>query len=383
MLDGGGQERPKLRSRPSVVHVLGSRPDAVTLAPVHAALERRGTFMQSIVQIGAHTERAMVGDVLRDLGLPAPERTLRTGSGTQGAQTARALAAAERVLDELRPDVAVVTGASNSALGFALAAAKLGISVARLEAGLRANDWSVNEELNRILLDRIADTLLAPTAQAASNLAFEGIGDSRIHVVGSTVVDSVRRVKRSAGARETWKTLGLERGQYVLVTLHRVGNLDDDERLARIVEGLAALARHTKVVLPLHPRTRGRLKPMGDAHRLLTAGVLCVAPLPYVDFVSLQLGAGAIVTDSATVQEESTVLGVPCHTIGSVTERVVTLTHGTNALLGDDPRDIADVRPSSLPSTPSVIPLWDGSAGERAAAALVANYAIVRAHGAS
>jgi UDP-N-acetylglucosamine 2-epimerase (non-hydrolysing) len=350
---------------------------------VHAALDGRGTFMQSIVQIGAHTGRVMVGDVLRDLGLPAPERTLRTGSGLHGAQTARALAAAERMLDALRPDVVVVTGASNSALGCALAAAKLGIPVARLEAGLRANDWSVPEELNRLLLDRIADTLFAPTAQAGSNLAFEGIGASRVHVTGSTAVDSVRRVRRSAAARESWRSFGLERGGYVLVTLHRAANVDDDERLARIVEGLAGLARHARVVLPLHPRTRERLKPMGDAHRLLSAGVLCVAPLPYVDFVSMQLGAGAIVTDSSTVQEESTVLGVRCHTIGSATERVVTLTHGTNALLGDDPRDIADVRPSSLPPTPSVIPMWDGSAGERVAEVLIANYAIVRAHGAS
>jgi UDP-N-acetylglucosamine 2-epimerase (non-hydrolysing) len=255
-----------------------------------------------------------------------------------------------------------------------------GIPVARVEAGLREHDWSAPEEVNRVLLDRLADTLFAPTQQALDTLRGEGVDSARAQFAGSTAVDSLRRAERTARGREAWRRFGLERGGYVLVTLHRPANVDDDERLARIVEALAALALEVPVVFPLHPRTRRRLEPMGDAHRLLAAGVLCGPPLAYLDFLSLQSGAGAVVTDSGTVQEESSALGLRCFTLRSTTERAVTLTHGTNALL-DDPRDLAEVRPSAAGPTPAAIPLWDGRAGERIAAALVANYALVRATG--
>jgi UDP-N-acetylglucosamine 2-epimerase (non-hydrolysing) len=222
--------------------------------------------------------------------------------------------------------------------------------------------------------------LFAPTVQAAEDLLAEGVGAGRVHHVGSTAIDSLRAAERGAGDRATWLRFGAERGRYVLVTLHRPGNVDDDERLARIVEGLAELARGVPVIFPLHPRTRERLKPMGDAHRLLAAGVLCGPPLGYLDFISLQSGAGAVVTDSGTVQEEASALGVRCYTLRSSTERPITLTHGTNSLLAD-PRDLADVRPAPGPPTPSAIPLWDGRAALRIADALVANYALVRAAG--
>jgi UDP-N-acetylglucosamine 2-epimerase (non-hydrolysing) len=257
------------------------------------------------------------------------------------------------------------------------------VPVARLGAGLREHDWRVPEEVNRVLMDTLADALLAPTHEAAATLLAAGAGAGSVHVTGSTAIDSLRRWERRAAERAAWERFGLDRGSYVLVTLHRPANVDDDERLARIVEALAELAHAVPVVFPLHPRTRSRLKPMGDAHRLLAAGVLCGPPLGYLDFLSLQAGAGAIVTDSGTVQEESSALGVRCYTLRASTERTITLTHGTNALLGDDPRDIAEVRPSAGPPTPSAIPLWDGRAGERAAEALTANYALVRAAGTS
>lgn len=379
MLDGGGAAPPFSGGAASIVHVLATRPDAVTLAPVYARLDRSRTFGQFIVHTGEHTGRSMVDNVLRDLGLPDPEHSLRVGTGRHGAQTARALAAGERVLSELGPAAVVITGDSNSALGCALAAAKLGIPVARVEAGLREQDWSVPEEVNRILLDRIADSLFAPSAHEASNLAAEGIDAARVHVVGSTAVASLRRAQQRAGEREAWRAHRLERGSYVLVTLHRAANIDDDERLARIVEALASLAAHVPVVFPLHPRTRERLKPMGDAHRLRAAGVICCPPMSYLDFVSLETGAGAIVTDSGTIQEEASALGVPCYTLRSTTERVATLTHGSNVLVGDDPRDLADIRPGS--PTPCAVPMWDIRAGDRIADALIANYAIVRASG--
>ena len=378
LLESEGAPRRGDAARPALVHVLGTRSDAVTLAPVIAALDRSATFDQHILQTGQDTGTAMVDDVLADLGVPAPDRSLGLGPGSRCAQTASALAAAGELLAESRPAAVVVTGAADSVLGCGLAAAKLDVPVARVEAGLREYDWSVPEEVNRVLLDTLADSLFASSAQAAENLSREGIGAGRVHLVGSTAVDSIRRVERRARERAVWRRYGIDRGGYVLATLNRPANLDDDERLARIVEALAGLARRVQVILPLRSRTRRRLEPMGDAYRLQAAGVRCGPPLSYLDFVSLQAGAGAIVTDSGIVQEESTALGVNCFTLGSTTERTVTVTHGTNSLLGDDPRDIAEIRLGAAAPAPFAIPLWDGGAGERIAAALVANYALVR-----
>jgi UDP-N-acetylglucosamine 2-epimerase (non-hydrolysing) len=377
VLPGEGGRREPRGDRALVAHVIATRPDAVKLAPVHAALAREPSVRQVVVHTGQHTDAALTTEIFADVALPAPDHLLRAGSGSAGAQTASAIAAAEPLLAELTPSVLVVAGAANSTLGVVLAAAKLGIPVARLEAGLREGDFSLGDEINRILLDTTADTLFAPTERAAARLLADGAG-ARVHVVGSTAVDSLRRAARTAEGLEAWRRFGARPGRYVLVTLHRPANVDDDERLARIVEALAALARRVPVIFPLHPRTRARLQPMGDAHRLLAAGVLCGPPLRYLDFLSLQTGAGAVITDSGTVQEETSALGVPCYTVREATEREITLTHGTNVLLGD-PRDIADVRPHAGAPVPRAIPLWDGRAAERVARELVANYALVRA----
>jgi len=280
LLEGeGGAARRDGPARPALVHVLATRPDAVTLAPVVAALERTGAFRQLMLHTGQHSGPAMVDDMLADLGLPTPDRSLRTGAGSHGAQTAFALAAAEEALAELQPAAVVVTGAANSTLGCALAAAKLGLPVARVEAGLREHDWSVPEEVNRVLIDRLADTLFASTEQAAENLFREGARAGCVHLAGSTAVDSIRRVERLARERAVWRSYGAGRGGYVLATLHRPANVDDDERLARIVEALAALARRVPVVLPLH-RARARAwrrwaTPSGCGRPVCTAGHRC------------------------------------------------------------------------------------------------------------
>jgi UDP-N-acetylglucosamine 2-epimerase (non-hydrolysing) len=314
--------------------VVATRPDAVTLAPVVAALERLGVFRQLVLHTGQHTDPAMTDEMFADLELPGPDVRLDTGRGTHGTQTARALVAAEAAFAEHEPAVVVVTGAANTTLGCALAAAKLGVPVARLEAGLREHDWRAPEEVNRVVSTRPRTPCSRRPRRRPRTSTGEGVGAGRVHLVGSTAIDSLRRSERRAVERAAWQRFGAERGGYVLVTLHRAANVDDDERLARIVEALAGLARRVPVIFPLHPRTRERLKPMGDAHRLLAAGVLCGPPLAYLDFLSLEAGAGAVVTDSGTVQEETSALGVSCFTLRSSTERCVTLTHGTNALLG-------------------------------------------------
>ena len=366
-------------SRALVAHVVATRPDAVKLAPVHAALAGVSAVRQIVVHTGQHTDPAMTSEIFADIGMPAPCRVLDAGGGTAADQTARAMTAAESALADLRPAVVVVAGAANSTVGAALSAARLGVPVARLEAGLREGDHSVGEEINRTLLDATADILFAPTSDAATRLLAGGADAARVYVVGSTAIDTLRRARREAAARTRWRRFGAERGRYVLVTLHRPANVDDDERLARIVESLAALAREVPVIFPLHPRTCARLQLMGDSHRLLEAGVLCGPPLRYLDFLSLLTGAGAVITDSGTVQEETSALGVPCYTLRAATEREITVSHGTNVLVATDPRDLSDVLPVAAARTPCAIPLWDGRAAERIARVLVANYALVAA----
>jgi UDP-N-acetylglucosamine 2-epimerase (non-hydrolysing) len=372
----GGPETPH-DGHSTIVHVVGARPNFVKMAPVIAALERRGVFRQVVVHTGQHYDVKMSDEVLADLDFPAVDVFLGVGSGTHGVQTAKVLSAFEDVLLDVQPEVVVVAGDVNSTLACALAASKLGIAIAHVEAGLRSFDWSMPEEVNRVLTDRLADVLFTHSPEGADNLEAEGIGQGRVYYVGNTMIDTLRRCERRARELQAWRRAGVAEREYVLVTLHRPANVDDPARLAGIVQGLESLAAHAPVVFPIHPRTRARLAEDGGLERLEAAGVACVGPMAYLEFLSMQSGAGAIVTDSGGVQEEASALGVSCFTYRPNTERPVTLTHGTNVLLGDDHAEIAEVRPVAIPPTPCAIPLWDGHAGERVADALIANYALV------
>ena len=371
--------RPIHDGRPTIVHVIGARPNFVKMAPVVAALERRQTFRQVIVHTGQHYDSRMSDEVLADLEFPEVDVFLGVGSGTHGVQTAKVLSAFEKVLIDTEPDVVLVAGDVNSTLACALAASKLGIAIAHLEAGLRSFDWSMPEEVNRVLTDRLSDVLLAHSPEAVENLQAEGICPGRVYNVGNTMIDSLRRCEKQARDLQVWSTVGMEERAYVLVTLHRPSNVDEPTRLNGIVDGLVELAGHAPVVFPIHPRTRARLSDNGGLARLEDAGVACIEPVGYLDFLSLQAGAGAIVTDSGGVQEEASALGVSCFTFRPNTERPVTLTHGTNVLLGEDPAEIAEVRPATHPPTPCAIPLWDGHAAERVADTLEANYVLMSA----
>jgi len=362
--------------RTTIVHVVGARPNFVKMAPVIEALERRRVFRQVVVHTGQHYDAKMSDKVLADLDFPEVDIFLGVGSGTHGVQTAKVLSAFEKVLIDVQPDVVVVAGDVNSTLACALAASKLGIAIVHLEAGLRSFDWSMPEEVNRVLTDRLADVLLAHSPEAADNLKAEGICTGKVYNVGNTMIDSLRRAEKRARDLRAWETAGMTEREYILVTLHRPSNVDDPARLQAIVSGLVGLAEHSSVIFPIHPRTRARLAEDGGLAQLEGAGVACIEPVPYLEFLSLQAGAGAIVTDSGGVQEEASALGVSCYTFRPNTERPITLTHGTNVLLGEDPAEIADVRPTPHPPTPCAIPLWDGHAGERVADVLVANYVL-------
>jgi UDP-N-acetylglucosamine 2-epimerase (non-hydrolysing) len=362
-------------STPLVAYVVGARPNFVKMAPVVDAMRRRGLTRQLIVHTGQHYDRRLSGDILDDLGFPDPDVLLEVGSGPHGDQTGKVLAGFEQVLMDRGPDLVVVAGDVNSTLACALAAAKLCIPVAHLEAGLRSEDWTMPEEVNRVLTDRMSHVLLTHSPEAEPNLVREGIDPARIHYVGNTMIDSLRRLEGRARRRAAWRDLELNDHEYVLVTLHRPSNVDDPVRLSAIVEALIELGERAPVVFPIHPRTRARLREANGLRRLARADVRCIAPAGYLDFLSLEGAAGAIVTDSGGVQEEASALGVPCYTFRANTERPVTLTHGTNVLLGDDPGLIAGIEASPLPPTPSAIPLWDGHAAARVADVLTATLA--------
>jgi UDP-N-acetylglucosamine 2-epimerase (non-hydrolysing) len=355
--------------QPLVVHVVGARPNYMKVAPVYSALQRRGAVQQRLIHTGQHYDAAVKDVFFAELPLPQPHVQLEVGSGAHGEQTARALAGLESVFAELDPDLVVVPGDVNSTLAGALAAVKLQIPVCHLEAGLRSFDWAMPEEHNRRVADHLSTLLLTHSQDAHENLEREGITGEAVVFVGNTMIDTLLANVRKARRLAVWRRFGLRAASYVLVTLHRPALVDDTDLLGRTMRALEAVAREVPVVFPVHPRTLDRLTTLGfvASERLVVA-----TPLPYRRFLSLQAGAAAVVTDSGGVQEETTALGVPCFTLRDNTERPVTVTHGTNTVLGLDPDRIADV-PALLAERPAergVPPLWDGRAGERAAEAI-------------
>jgi UDP-N-acetylglucosamine 2-epimerase (non-hydrolysing) len=354
-----------------IVYVVGTRPNFVKTAPVIAALrERLPDGRHTIVHTGQHYDRLMSDVFLEQLGVGAPDHMLEVGSGSHAAQTARTMERLEPVLEGERPDLVIVPGDVNSTLAAALTAVKMSIKVAHVESGLRSFDLTMPEEVNRIVADRFAEYLFLHSDEAIENLRAEGIADERMHLVGNTMIDTLVALEDRFRAVGAAAELGVEPGSYALVTLHRPA-LVDGPLLAATVEQLAGLAESMPVVFPVHPRTR---KMMGGVGRE-QPGLMLIEPLGYLDFLSLEADAGAVLTDSGGIQEETTYLGVPCFTLRSNTERPVTVRAGTNTLLGLDPAAIAGI-PAALaarseaPSEPP--PLWDGHAAERIAEVIAA-----------
>lgn len=355
----------------SVCFVVGARPNFMKAAPVHHALRALGAD-PILVHTGQHYDADMSAVFLEELGLPTPDVFLGVGSGTHGEQTAKALVGVEGVLLDRRPALVVVPGDVNSTLAGALAAAKLRIPVAHLEAGLRSRDRAMPEEHNRVLADHLSDLHLVHQDEAVENLAREGIEGEHVRFVGNTMIDSVLAHLDAARALEPWRDLGAEPGAYGLVTLHRPALVDDPGLLAATVDGLVALAAAAPLVFPVHPRTQERLASAGHTPRLESAGVRLCGPLGYLAFLGLQASARFVLTDSGGVQEETSALGVRCFTLRNQTEREVTVRLGTNEVLGADPTQIAaTVDRLATPKPGAPIPLWDGHAGPRAAEAIL------------
>lgn len=355
--------------RGTIAYIVGARPNFVKMAPLIQELGGRAPEHRHVViNTGQHYDHEMSTLFFEELGIGPPAIELGVGSGSHGAQTARALERIEAALDELRPSLIVVPGDVNSTLASALAASKLGIPIAHLEAGLRSFDRTMPEEINRVLTDQVSRWCFTHSPEAEHNLKQEGIGDERIFFVGNTMIDTLVRMLPRAAQSDVLDRFGLVEGEYVLVTLHRPG-LVDGPGFERVVRALSRLASALPVVFPVHPRTRRRLASGG----LHNPGLLLTDPVGYLDFVALERHARAVLTDSGGVQEETTYLGVPCFTMRENTERPVTVTQGTNRLIGTRPDAIEQI-PGLLAVPQQVFEPpagWDGSAASRAASVLI------------
>jgi UDP-N-acetylglucosamine 2-epimerase len=352
------------RSAGPVVHIVGARPNFIKAAPVVHALERRAVD-QLVIHTGQHYDRTMSDVFFHELDLPEPRLNLGVGSGSQAAQTAALLVALEAALVDLEPRLTIVYGDVNSTLAAAVVASKLGMPIAHVEAGLRSFDMSMPEEVNRRVTDILSDLCFVTSAEGVDNLEHEGVAAERIHLVGNPMIDTLMgnldRFDAAAARREH----GLA-GRYAVATLHRPANVDAPDAAHRLVTMLNGVAELLPVVLPLHPRGRATLAAAGLAER---SGLCVIEPIGYVPFLSLVRGAAVVVTDSGGIQEETTILGVPCLTVRPNTERPITISHGTNRLV--QPEEVVPAVAAILADPPAPPreppPLWDGHAGERIA----------------
>jgi len=352
------------------LHVVGARPNFMKASPVLRALAARAGVRQSLVHTGQHYDADMSDVFFRQLDIPAPDDNLEVGSGSHSKQTAEVITRFEPVVLNRKPDLVLVYGDVNSTAAAALVCAKLLVPVGHVEAGLRSGDRTMPEEINRLVTDQLADQLFTPSADGDENLAREGIPAAKIHRVGNVMIDTLVRLLPVADGRwpEVAAGHGLADTRYALVTLHRPSNVDDPDSLRALMATLAAIGRDVRVVFPVHPRTKQRLQSLGlDAPG---GGVHLTGPVGYIDFLALQKHAAVVVTDSGGVQEETTYLGVPCRTVRENTERPITCTVGTNALVGRDVRklaaEVAEVLAGGAKKG-GVPPGWDGQAGERIA----------------
>lgn len=352
-----------------ILHVVGARPNFMKAAPVLRALAAHADVRQTLVHTGQHYDPAMSDVFFQQLQMPVPDCNLGVGSGTHAQQTAAVMIAFEPVLLERKPDLVLVYGDVNSTMAVAMVCSKLGVRVGHVEAGLRSRDRTMPEEINRVITDQLSDLLFTPSDDGNENLIREGIDESKIHLVGNVMIDTLVRLLPQA---EHQVPVDVE-SPYALVTLHRPSNVDDLPWLRDVLATLSELSQNFTVVFPVHPRTRQRIAALGPVASL-NGRLRLIDPLPYLDFLAMQMRALMVITDSGGIQEESTYLGVPCITVRENTERPVTVRKGTNRLVGRDfemlRRVASDILRDSSERRSSArcqIPFWDGHAAERIA----------------
>ena len=361
-----------------ILSVVGARPNFMKIAPIVEALKKFPDMQHCLVHSGQHYDELLSGNFFTDLGLPRPDVNLQVGSGTHAAQTAEVMKRLEPVLLDYRPDVVLVVGDVNSTLATAITAVKLGIRVAHIEAGLRSFDMTMPEEINRKVTDSISDLLFVTEQSGMDNLRREGVTDEKIFLVGNVMIDTLLRHRELAAKSAILDQLQLRQNgaglrAYGVLTLHRPSNVDDPVSLRGILSSVSAIAADFPIFFPVHPRTRRNIETFGLAGFLSQAsparsGVIPLDPLGYLDFLNMNDHARMVFTDSGGVQEETTVLGVPCLTLRKNTERPATVDHGTNRIVGIDPDNILAVAREVLSQSPDRSrrpPLWDGQAAPR------------------
>ncbi|MGD0308162.1 MAG: UDP-N-acetylglucosamine 2-epimerase (non-hydrolyzing) [Acidobacteriota bacterium] len=351
-----------------ILHVVGARPNFMKVAPVYAALAQRAKISQILVHTGQHYDAFMSDVFFQQLEIPEPDYNLGAGSASHAQQTAEIMLRIEPVILETRPDLLLVYGDVNSTVAAALVCSKLLVSIGHVEAGLRSFDRTMPEEINRILTDRVADHLFTPSSDGDENLLREGVKPEKIHLVGNVMIDTLVRLLPRAGTPEMLARLAPGGLPYALVTLHRPSNVDDPAGLRAILETLNTIAGEIPVIFPVHPRTRQVMR--GIEIGELSPRLHLVEPVGYLEFLGLQRKAAFVITDSGGIQEETTYLNVPCLTVRENTERPVTVTVGSNILVGRDMGRLKQEAARILAGkgkTGSVPPLWDGKAGARIA----------------
>lgn len=347
-----------------ILCVVGARPNFIKIAPIMEEIRRRPQLNGKLVHTGQHFSAEMSDLFFSELGIPEPDINLGIGGGSHTRQTAEIMLKLEPVLSSDSPDLVLVVGDVNSTMATALVAAKLGIPIAHVEAGLRSFDRTMPEEINRLVTDALSDYLFATEPAGVQNLLREGIPENRIFLVGNVMIDTLLRFRAQAAKSDVLERLHLKPGTFGVVTLHRPSNVDNPQRLSSLLQALATLSCRLPLVFPVHPRTRQRMDNLG----IPGGGFIFAPPLGYLDFIHLMSQARIVFTDSGGIQEETTILQVPCLTLRENTERPITIEQGTNRLAGVDPENILRLAEEILASSPSVgrIPeLWDGKASGR------------------
>jgi UDP-N-acetylglucosamine 2-epimerase (non-hydrolysing) len=353
--------------KPHRVHLIAAaRPNFMKIAPLWHALAGAPDFEPVLIHTGQHYDTNMSEAIFSDLRLPLPDHHLGIGSGTHAEQTGGVMIAYEKIALVDRPDWLVVVGDVNPTAACAMAAAKLRFPVVHLEAGLRSGDRGMPEEVNRLVTDVLSDVLWTPSSDADANLKAEGVSADKVTRVGNIMLDSFEMVRPAIEAAGAASELGLEKGRFGLVTLHRPSNVDDPAQLLALVQALVAVQRRLPLVFPVHPRTAQRLKATRLDARLQAAGVKLIAPAPYIRFMSLVIDSAAVITDSGGVQEETTYLGIPCFTLRENTERPITISEGTNRLVRAESLEMELARAIGGRAKQGTRPdLWDGKAAQR------------------
>jgi UDP-N-acetylglucosamine 2-epimerase (non-hydrolysing) len=353
-----------------IINVVGARPNFMKIAPVMDEMLRRADRIQPIlVHTGQHYDQSLSESFFEDLQIPRPDINLEVGSASHAEQTARIMLAFEKVILEHQPDWVVVVGDVNSTMAATLVAAKLLVKVAHIEAGLRSRDRAMPEEINRLVTDALADLLLTPSRDGDENLLAEGIAPAKIRFVGNVMIDTLYRNLERARSSDALSRFNLEPNGFCAMTLHRPSNVDDQETLVGILDALDVVLQRMPIIFPMHPRTRARLEAFGLMQKVeAQKNLILTEPLGYLDFLGLYSNSRLVLTDSGGIQEETTALGIPCLTLRQNTERPITVTEGTNRVVGNDPETIKReaIRALDNPAGNARVPeLWDGQAARR------------------